>query len=84
MLADRDLAGRALDQHHQVFAGEPTEFVAPTLGLCVKLRPVGGASGRRIRELKQAARRTVGYVGLRLGGHHATLASPIQVTPITG
>jgi hypothetical protein len=37
MLGGRDLAGRALDQHPKVFAVEPTNLKAPTLGLCVEL-----------------------------------------------
>jgi hypothetical protein len=39
MLGGRDLKGRALDQRGRVFAGEPTDLDAPTLGLRVELRP---------------------------------------------
>jgi hypothetical protein len=84
MLHDRDLEGRALDQRGKVFAGEPTDFDAKALGLCVELRSLGKASGRRVEEPKQAARRTVVDVGPRLSGHPAALLSPVQVTPITG
>ena len=73
-----------LDQHAKVLAGEPTDLDARTLGLRVELRPVGEASGRRVKEPKQAARRAVVDVGPSLGGHHAALASPMQVTPISG
>jgi hypothetical protein len=37
MLGGRDLAGRGLDQRPQVFAGEPTNLDASTLGLRVEL-----------------------------------------------
>jgi hypothetical protein len=84
MLGGRDLEGRALDQRGKVFAGEPTDLDAPTLGFCVELRPVGEVSGRRVEEPKQAARPTVVDVGPRLGGHLGALASPVQLTPITG
>ena len=84
MLGGRDLTSRALDQRPQVFAGEPTNLDAPTFGLCVELRPVGESCGRRVEEPKQAARRAVAYVRLRLGGHHAALDSTVQLTPITG
>jgi hypothetical protein len=54
MLCGRDLAGRALDQHPQVFAGEPTDLDAPTLGLCTELcqsaRPLATASKSPIRQ----------------------------------
>jgi hypothetical protein len=46
MLGGRDLEGRALDQCGQLFAGEPTDLDAPTLDLCVELRPVGESCGR--------------------------------------
>jgi hypothetical protein len=59
MLGGRDLVGRALDQRPQVFAGEPTHLDTPTLGLRVELRPVAEASGRRVEETKQIARRAV-------------------------
>jgi hypothetical protein len=59
MLGDRDLGGSALDQYAQVFAGEPTNLVAPTLSLRVELRPVDEASGRRVEEPKQPAWRAV-------------------------
>jgi hypothetical protein len=71
MLGGRDLEGRALDQHGQVFAGDSTDLDAKALGL-------------RVEEPKQAARRTVVDVRPSLGGHHAALVSPVQVTPITG
>jgi hypothetical protein len=71
MLGGRDLAGRVLDQRGQLFAGEPADIDALTVG-------------RRVEEPKQAARRTVVDVRPRLGSHHATLVSPIQVTPIIG
>ena len=61
-----------------------TNLSTPTLGLRVKLRPVCEASGRRVEEPEQAARRTVVYVYPSLGGHHAALASPVQVTSISG
>jgi hypothetical protein len=54
------------------------------LGFCVELRPFGEACGRRVEEPKQAARHAVVGFNPRLGGHHAALASPVQVTPITG
>ena len=73
-----------LDQHAKVLAGEPTDLDAPTLGLRVELRPVGDARGRRVEEPKQAACRTVVDIGPRLGGHHAALASQVQLTLITG
>jgi hypothetical protein len=84
MLGGGNLAGRALDQRPQVFAGEPTDLDAPTLGLCVELRPVGDTSGRPVEEPLSRQRGTVVHVGPRLGGHHAAPVSPIQVTPITG
>jgi hypothetical protein len=84
MLGGRDLEGRALDQHGYVFAGVPTDMDAPTFGLCVKLRPVGEACGRRVEVPKQAAWGAVVDVGSSLGGHHAALVSPVQVTPISG
>ena len=59
MLGGRDLAGRALDQRSKVFAGEPTDLEAPTLGLRGELRPLGESCGRRVEEPKQAARREV-------------------------
>jgi hypothetical protein len=60
MLGGSYLAGRALDQRAQVFAGEPTNLDATTLlGLCVELRPGGESCGRRIEEAHQAARRAV-------------------------
>jgi hypothetical protein len=84
MLRSRDLAGRALDQCPQVFAGESTNLDAPTLGLRVELRLVGEACGRRVEEPKQAARCAVVDVDPSLGGHHAALASTVQLTPISG
>jgi hypothetical protein len=84
MLGGRDLAGRALDQHPQVFAGVPTDLDAPTLGLRIELLAVDESCGRRIEEPKQAAWCTVVDVRPSLGGHHAALASPVQLTPITG
>ncbi len=71
MLGGRDLAGRVLDQRGQVLGGEPTDLDTLTLGLRFELRPVGESCGRRVEELKLAARRTVVDVGPRLGGHHA-------------
>jgi hypothetical protein len=71
MLGGRDLAGRALDQRGKVLKREPADLDAPTLG-------------HRVEEPKQAARRAVVDVGPRLGGHHAALASIVQLTPITG
>jgi hypothetical protein len=61
----------------------PRTSIAPTLYLFVELKPVGDASGRRVKEPKQAAWGAVVNVGSSLGGHHAALASPVQVTPIT-
>jgi hypothetical protein len=84
MLRSRDLEGRALDNRPQLFAGEPTDLDAEALGLRVELRPVGDARGRRVEEPKQEACRTVVDIGPRLGGHHAALASQVQLTPITG
>jgi hypothetical protein len=85
MLGGRDLAGGTLDQRPQVFAGEPAALDALPRRLRVQLRPVGEASGgRRVEEPKRAAWRTVVDVDSRLGGHHAALASPVQLTPITG
>jgi hypothetical protein len=84
MLGGRDLVGRTLDQRPQVFAREPTDLDANALDLRVELRPVGEASGGRIKEPKQPARRTVVDVGPTLDGHQAALVSPIQLTPITG
>jgi hypothetical protein len=84
MLGGRDLAGRALDQRPQVFAGEPTDLDAKALDLRAKLRPLGEVSGRGVEEPKQPARRIVMDVGPRLDGHHAALVSPVQITPITG
>jgi hypothetical protein len=52
MLGGRDLAGRALDQRPQIFAREPADLDAPTLGLSVELRQVDEASGRRVEEPK--------------------------------
>jgi len=83
MLGGRDLAGRALDQHGHVFAGEPTDLEAKALGLRVELRPFGEVSCRRVKVPQQAAWRTVVDVGPRLGGHLAALVSPIQVTPLS-
>jgi hypothetical protein len=73
-----------LDQRPQVFAGEPTNLHAPTRHLFVELQPVGEVSDPRVEEPKQAARRTVVDVGPTLGGHHAALVSPLQLTPIYG
>jgi hypothetical protein len=84
MLCGRDLAGRALDQRPQIFALELADLDAPTLGLRVELQPVGEARGRRVEESKQAAWRAVVDVGSSLGGRHAALVSPVQITPITG
>jgi hypothetical protein len=84
MLGGRDLEGRALDQRGQLFAGEPTDLDAKALGLCIELRPVSEASGSRVEEPKQPAWGAVVDVSLRLGGHHAALVSPVQLTPITG
>jgi hypothetical protein len=84
MLGGRDLAGRARDQHGQLFAGESTNLDAKALSLFVELRPVGEASSHRVEEPKQAARRAVVDVRPRLGGHHAAIVSPVQVTPISG
>jgi hypothetical protein len=84
MLCGRDLAGRALDQRPQIFALELADLDAPMLGLRVELRPVGEACGCRVKEPKQAAWRAVADPDPSLGGHHAVLVSPIQVTPITG
>jgi hypothetical protein len=85
MLGGRDLAGRALDQRGQALAGESANLDAKTLCLRVELRSVGEACGRRVKEPKQAARqRTVVDLSPRLGGHHAALVSPTQLTPITG
>jgi hypothetical protein len=66
------------------FAGEPTDLDVPTLGLRIELRPVGEASGYRVKEPKQAMRRTVVDIDLSQGGHHAALVSPVQIFPITG
>ena len=60
MLGGRDLAGGALDQGPQDFAGEPTDLDAKELGL-------------RVEEPRQAARRTVVDAGPRLSGYHAAL-----------
>jgi len=84
MLSGRDLKGRALDQLPQVFAGDSADLDAKALSLFVELRPVGEVRGRRVEESNQAARCTVMDVGPRLGGHLGALASPVQVTPITG
>jgi hypothetical protein len=54
------------------------------LRLCVELRPVGEAPGRRVEEPNQAAWRAVVDVDTSLVGHHVALVSPVQVTPITG
>jgi len=50
MFGGGDLVGSAFDQRGKVFAGEPKDLDAATLGLRVKLRPVGEASGRRVEE----------------------------------
>jgi hypothetical protein len=84
ILGGRDLAGRALEQRGKVFAGDSTDLDAKALGLPIELRPVGEACGRRVEEPKQAAWRDVVDVYPILGGHHAALRSPVQVTPITG
>jgi len=76
VLGGRDLVGRAVDQCRKVFAGEPTDLDAPTLGLRVELRPVGEARSRRVEEPEQASRRAMVDLPLSLGGHHAALASP--------
>jgi hypothetical protein len=55
----------------KVLAGESADLNPPTLGL-------------RVEESKQEAWRELVYVVPRLGGHHATLVSSVQVTPITG
>jgi len=55
MLGGRDLEGRALDQHGQVFACSPADLDAKALGLRVYLRPVGQACCRRVKVLHQAA-----------------------------
>jgi hypothetical protein len=68
MLGGRDLAGRALNQRGQLFAGESTDLYAPTLGLRMELRPVGEASGCRVKEPKQVMRRTVVNVDSSQGG----------------
>jgi hypothetical protein len=57
MLGGSDLAGRTLDQRGKVLAGENSDLNAPTLSLCVELRPVGEVSGRRVEEPKQTAHR---------------------------
>jgi hypothetical protein len=57
MLGGRDLAGRALDQRSQIFAGDSTDLDAKVLGLRVELRPVGETSGYRVEEPHQAAHR---------------------------
>ena len=57
MLGGRDFAGRALDQHGQLFAGESTNLDAKALSLFVELRPVREASARRVKVSKLAARR---------------------------
>ena len=59
MLGDRDLAGRAPDQRSQLFAGEPTDLHAPTLGLRVELRPVGEACGRASEAMRDSATPTL-------------------------
>jgi hypothetical protein len=83
MLGGRDLAGGALDQGPQDFAGEPTDLDAKELGLRVDLQ----TSRRGLRPprqiLKQAAWRTVMDVAPRLSGHLSALVSPIQITLIT-
>jgi hypothetical protein len=84
MLGGRDFAGRARDQGPRALAGEPTDLDAKARSLRVELRPVGEVSGRRVEEPKQAARRVVVDVGPRLGGYHAALAAPVQLTPISG
>jgi hypothetical protein len=66
MLGFRDLEGRALDHHGQVFAGDSTDLDAKALG-------------RRVEEPKQAALCTVVDVGPRLSGHLFTLVH-IQAT----
>ena len=63
------------------FSGEPTDLNAPILGLCVELRPVGEACGRRVEEAKLAAWHEVVEVGSSLSGHHVALASPAWVSP---
>jgi hypothetical protein len=57
---------------------------APTLDLCLELRPVGETSGRHVEEPRQAARRAVVEVDPTLGVHYAALDSPVYFTPITG
>ena len=84
MLGGRDLVGRARDQRGQLLAGESTGLDTKALGLRVELRPVPEYCGRRVKEPQQAARCAVVDFRLRLGGQHAALVSPIQVTPITG
>jgi hypothetical protein len=83
MLGGRDFAGRARDQGPRALAGEPTDLDAKALGLRVKLRAVGKTSSGRVEEPKQLGRREVVDVRPSLGGHHAALASPVQVTPIS-
>ena len=56
-----------MDQSGKAFAGEPTDLDAKALGLRVELRPVGESCGRRIKEPKQAAWRTVVDLDPRLG-----------------
>ena len=63
---------------------EPADLDAPALSLRVELRPVGEASGRRVKEPKQAAWCAVVDLDPSLGGHHAALVSPVQLTPISG
>jgi hypothetical protein len=73
-----------LDQRPQVYAGETTDLDAKVLSLRVELRPVCEAPGRRVEVPKQAAWSTVVDVDPSLCGHHAALASTVQLTPITG
>ena len=84
MLGGRDLEGRALDQRGQALTGKSTVPDALTRSLRVALRPVGESCGRRVEESQQAAWRAVVDVDPSLGGHHAALASTVQLTPITG
>jgi hypothetical protein len=74
----------ASTEGRSAFAGEPTDLDAPKLALRIELRPVGEASGYRVKEPMQAMRRTVVDIDLSQGGHHAALVSPVHVTPITG
>jgi hypothetical protein len=76
MLGGKDLAGRALDQRSQIFAGDSTDLDAKVLGLHVELRPVGETSGHRVEGPHQAAHRGGRLLQTRRPSRRPSFADP--------